>query len=414
MRINLTERRIAALKPDPTGKRRVELRDAMVPSLIVRMAAQRKVYALHARFPGTKHPTRRVIGGVGALTLDAARDLARDWLAQIRKGIDPVAAARQREADERRRREAARIKDECRFANVAGDYLRRKVAGQRQARAVGRIVRNVLIPAWGDRPIGEITRRDVIELVEAVDGRGAPVYAAAAFGAARTLFGWAINRGIYNIQAAPTDHVKVGDLVSRKKQPRQRVLSDDELRCFWKSTARMGYPWREMFRLIALTGVRKSEACGATWREFVLDPAKPVWTIPRERFKSNATHLVPLSADALAVIADLPRFKHGDHLFSFSYGERPVTVLHQAKERLDALMLRYLRALTRVRGGDPATVALAAWQTHDLRRVVRSRLAALNVNDTVAEMVIGHGKRGLQRVYDQHHYEPQMRAALEA
>jgi hypothetical protein len=46
--------------------------------------------------------------------------------------------------------------------------------------------------------------------------------------------------------------------------------------------------------------------------------------------------------------------------------------------------------------------------------VVRSRLAALNVNDTVAEMVIGHGKRGLQRVYDQHHYEPQMRAALEA
>jgi hypothetical protein len=91
MRINLTERRITALKPDPTGKRRVELRDAGVPSLIVRVAAKRKVYALHARFPGTKHPTRRVIGEVGALTRDAARDVARDWLAQIGKGIDSAA-----------------------------------------------------------------------------------------------------------------------------------------------------------------------------------------------------------------------------------------------------------------------------------------------------------------------------------
>src|SRR5215471_20314554 len=77
-------------------------------------------------------------------------------------------------------------------------------------------------------------------------------------------------------------------------------------------------------------------------------------------------------------------------------------------------MLRYLRALTRLRGEDPAAVTLTPWQTHDLRRVVRTKLAALEVNDTVAEMCLGHGRRGLQRVYDQHKYEPQMRRALEA
>jgi integrase len=236
------------------------------------------------------------------------------------------------------------------------------------------------------------------------------------FSHARTLFNWAINRGSYGLEHSPCDRVKIGDLVSRRKQPRQRTLSDDELRAFWKATDRLGYPWQQMFRLLLLTGTRKTEAAGARWREFsnLDDPAKAAWQVPPERFKSNASHLVPLSADALAVVAKLPRFRHGDHLFSFSYGDRPATVLHQAKARLDALMLRYLRALARLRGDDPAAVTLTPWQTHDLRRVVRTKLAALEVNDTVAEMCLGHGRRGLQRVYDQHKYELQIRRALEA
>jgi len=256
----------------------------------------------------------------------------------------------------------------------------------------------------------------VVRLVEAINDRPAPIYAQLVFSHARSLFNWAINRGIYSLEHSPCDRVKVGDLVSRRKQPRQRVLNDDELRAFWKATGRLGYPWRQLFRLILLTGVRKTEAAGARWREFsnLDDSAKAAWQVPPERFKSNATHLVPLSADALAAIAELPRFRHGDHLFSFSYGERPATVLHQAKFRLDVLMLRYLRALTRLRGEDPSQVTLKPWQTHDLRRVVRTKLAALEVNDTVAEMCLGHGRRGLQRVYDQHKYEPQMRRALEA
>jgi integrase len=414
MRINLTDRRIAALTADPEGRRRPELRDAVVPGLIVRTAARRKVFALHARFPGAKHPTRRVLGEVGTVALDAARDIAREWLAQIRKGIDPAVEARRRADDERRAREAERVQDESRFTNVANDYLRRKVAGQRRAREAERILRNVLVAAWGTRPIGEITRRDVVRLVEAIDDRGAPIYAALVFSHARSLFNWAINRGSYGLEHSPCDRVRVGDLVSRRKQPRQRVLSDDELRCLWKATGQMGYPWRQMFRLIILTGTRKTEAAGARWREFsnLDDPAKTAWQVPPERFKSNATHLVPLSADALAAVAELPRFRHGDHLFSFSYGQRPATVLHQAKARLDALMLRYLRALARLRGENPAAVTLTPWQTHDLRRVVRTKLAALEVNDTVAEMCLGHGRRGLQRVYDQHKYEPQMRRAL--
>ena len=88
------------------------------------------------------------------------------------------------------------MQDECRFERVAADYLKRKVAGQRRAREAERIIRNELIAAWGDKPIGEITRRDVVTLVEAIDDRPAPIYAQLVFAHARSLFNWAINRGI--------------------------------------------------------------------------------------------------------------------------------------------------------------------------------------------------------------------------
>jgi hypothetical protein len=51
---------------------------------------------------------------------------------------------------------------------------------------------------------------------------------------------------------------------------------------------------------------------------------------------------------------------------------------------------------------------------HDLRRTVRTRLSSLRIPDAVAEMVIGHGRKGLQRVYDQHKFIDEMREALEA
>jgi hypothetical protein len=51
---------------------------------------------------------------------------------------------------------------------------------------------------------------------------------------------------------------------------------------------------------------------------------------------------------------------------------------------------------------------------HDMRRTVRTRLSALRVRHEVAELVIGHGKKGLARVYDQHEYLDEMREALDA
>jgi integrase len=322
-----------------------------------------------------------------------------------------VAEAKRRTANENRARLAEQLKHERLFHAVAEEYIKRKVAGQRRAAVAMRVIRHELIRAWKDRPIGEVTRRDVIKLIEAINDRPAPIYAYMVFGHARTLFNWAIRRDVYGLQHSPCDRVKMADLVSRQKEPRQRVLTDDELRAFWRATGRMSYPWRELLRILLLTGTRRNEAAGARWCEFELE--KKVWTIPPDRFKSKATHLVPLTDEVVSLLRSLPRYRRGDHLFSFSFGQRPVTILHRAKRQLDELMLRYLQAMARMRGEDTSKVGLKPWVLHDLRRVVRTRMAGLEINDTVAEMVIGHGRRGLQRVYDQHSYEAQMRRALE-
>jgi integrase len=417
-RRNLTDTRIDALTGD--GQRRPELRDLEVPGLIVRAASKRKVFALHARFPGQKHPTRRVIAEVGTISIDEARRIARNWHELIRRGTDPADDARRRAAAEQAKREAEERKNDSLFELVAEDYLKRKVAGQRQEPAVRRMVRNVLIPAWGDKPIGKISRADVVKLVEQIDEeRQAPVYALAIFGTARTLFRWAINRGRYLIEHSPCDQVDATALVSRPKKPRQRVLDDDELRAFWKGTGRLPYPWKELFRMILLTGARKTEMAGARWREF--DLQRKVWTVPAARFKSEVSHQVPLTEQMCEILETMPRFKHGDHLFSFTFGKTPTLILHQAKAKLDVMMMRYLKALARMRGEDPDEVTLLQfmpgnarqWGAHDLRRTLRTRLSELGVDDAVAELTIGHARRGLQRVYDQSRRLPQIRAALE-
>ena len=140
------------------------------------------------------------------------------------------------------------------------------------------------------------------------------------------------------------------------------MLTDAEIRALWSAAEKMGYPFGPIIQLLLFTGVRKSEASDAQWPEF--DLARKVWTVPAERFKSKSTHLVPLTEDALALLKSLPTFTKGHHLFSTSFGDKPVSGFAKAKQRLDKLMAEEL-------GKAPAPFRL-----HDIRRTVRPALLA--------------------------------------
>jgi integrase len=175
-------------------------------------------------------------------------------------------------------------------------------------------------------------------------------------------------------------------------------LSDAELRTFWHASGRMGYPYGPALRLLALTGCRREEVGAASWSE--IDVGKAVFTVPPARFKTNATHVVPLSADALAIIAELPRWEEGDYVFSTRDGRMPIDGWSKAKARLDQFMAEEMG-----REVEPFVI-------HDVRRTVRTRLSSL-VPSEIAELVIGHTLKGMHKVYDQHTYLSEKRDALE-
>ena len=389
----LTEPYIKALKPASAGQR-YAIADALVPGLKVRVTDKgSKSYILWRRFGGAPNPAARALGTVGELSLAEARDKARSWLALIKQGEDPRASA---------------IGGGNDFGSIVEEYFRRHVAKQRRAAEVRRDFERELLPRWRNKPVSKITRRDVIQLIDTIKDRGAVYQAHTILTHCKVFFAWAVEHG--HIEASPAALIKPSRLIGAK-QARQRVLTDTELAAFWRATSRMQYPIGPLLRMLQMTGQRKSEVAEAQWREFDLD--KKLWTVPSERFKSGSTHTVPLSDDMMALLKTLPKWK-GDFLFSSTGGKTPVNGSSKAKERLDTRMLLTLKAMARKRGDDPRSVLLESFVIHDLRRTVRTRLSSLRIADAVSEAVLGHAKKGLLRVYNQHRYLDEMREALGA
>jgi integrase len=398
----LSDRLLRTLKPAKPGQR-YEVMDAIVPGFGIRVTEKAaKTFILVARYPGSDNPARRALGEFGAMGLEAARGKARHWLALLAQGIDPRAEeAAARHAEQRKRANS--------FASVAEDFIRDKLPGERKGSEVARDIARDLIPAWGARPVTEITPHDVRAVIRTVKERG-PYQAHNTLGHARRLFSWAIDQGAYALETSPCDRLKPKAIIGERR-PRSRTLSNDELIAFWRATARLPYPYGPLGRMLLLTGQRHREVASARWAEISL--ADRLWSIGEERFKSDAVHMVPLSDSVIVLLATLPRFRSGDHVFTTTHGKLPTKIFHKVKGELDARMLHTLRAMARTRGDDPTRVVLKPWVIHDLRRVLRTNLSALRVPDHIAEMVIGHGRQGLQRVYDQHRYIDEMADALQ-
>jgi integrase len=401
-RKRLTARTVETLRPaapDPTGKRngRRFVMDAEVSGLGVKVTETgSRSYVLIKRFPGFKHPAPRQLGSCDVLSLEEAREKARDWLKLIARGVDPA-------QHERELQEAAARKRENSFAAVAEDFFREKLASERQGREVERDMRKEFLTAWGKRPIADVTDEDVLHVIRAVKQRGSPSQARNLLGYARRFFDWAIDQRGYCIKTNPCAGLKPARLVGEKRS-RERVLTDDELFAFWRATVHMGYPAGPLYRLLILTGLRLNEVADAKWSEF--DLRNGFWIVPAARMKGKdgraVDHVVPITDEVASILKSLSRFKSGDFLFSVTFGKTPMWVSDKIKKRLDTRMLRTLRALARRRGDDPSRVTLPSWVNHDLRRTLRTGLSRLRIDRDIREAVLAHTRPGVEGIYDRH------------
>ncbi|MHA6646190.1 tyrosine-type recombinase/integrase [Mesorhizobium sp. A623] len=424
---------IEGLKPNPDG-RMYEVADTGETSgLRIRVAPRSKIFYVSARWrKGATSATSRMIGkfaesedkipGPGYATLAQARDKVREWEAVRKSGIDPREREREQREIEERTAQAAAAEEKRDFKALAEAYVASSpFRKNRQSKRVERSIRYDLLTStrnpWMNKNVSEIDDQDVAAVIANIRDRGAPTQAWHILSYAKLIFSYGMmpeNRKLYALKAHPIAHLKLKDL-SLTKNVRKVVPDDDETVALWRAADALGYPYGSLFRLLIATGQRKSDIGESSWPE--LDLAEKLLTIPAERFKSELQHLVPLSDISTEIFSALPRFKEegsGLFLFSTSNGVKAVNGYSKAKRRLDEYTLIELRKIKAARGENPARVSLRKFTLHDKRRIVRSNLSKLKVPEHIAELVIGHGKKGLARIYDQYQYLDEMREALQA
>jgi integrase len=373
----LTDRYLKSLKPAPAGKRTVHW-DAAKQSFGIRITDRGVIsFFVMRRMPGKPQPVRILIGRYPDIGLAQARTLATTAIGDLVSGIHP------REREQRQRAGS--------FAALTAAFLSRPAAArQRTAAAIRGTVGRHLLPRWGSRDASRITRADVIIMVEDLNRTSGPYTAAKALALASAIFRHAMMRD--QIASNPCTLIKITDFVS-DMAPRQRVLSDDEIRLLWRATAD-SYPAGALARLLLLTAVRRSEAAQMKWGEVNLDDA--LWIVPAQRTKSGVPHEVPLSGQAVDLLRSLPCFTAGDFVFSTSGGRRSA---HDFSGYKNVIAAR--------------ATGLANWRFHDLRRTARTNLASLGVSPFIAELILGHQQKGVHKVYDVHRYQGEKRDALQ-
>src|SRR3546814_2995707 len=131
------------------------------------------------------------------------------------------------------------------------------------------------------------------------------------------LFNWAVEPDIRD--ASPV----AGIQPPGAETSRDRVLSDDEIRWFWKGCEEIGAPFGPLFKLLLVTAQRRGEGRAMTTGQ--LDLGERLWTIPGKIAKNGQPHVVPLSPQAVAIIEATPRIKGTAGLIFTTNGETPVS-----------------------------------------------------------------------------------------
>lgn len=377
--MGLTDLQIRKMVP---SNKRYEILDQN--GLYLRIAPSgRKTWIFRYMFDGT--PRRMQFGVYPSLSLAEAREKHGAAMVEINLGVDPGAAV-----------QAAKAKHKA--APTFGDLLEelwdRELQKKKSGLQTKKLLEKDCIPAWGNRRIAEIKRRDIVLLLDKIRDR-APITGNRVHGALSRLFNFAAERGV--IEDSPCTRIR-----KLPERGRSRVLSNDEIKALWDALDLENmkidiYRLSKLaIKMILLTGARPGEVSGMSWAEISDDN---FWNIPAERMKNGEANRVPLCRMALETIEEARVYScESAYVFRSSHKDNePVT-----RHALTKAVNRHWREMG----------IQEAFTPHDLRRTLRTRLAELGVSDIVAERVLGHRLQGIMAVYNQHSYDVEKRQAL--
>ena len=320
------------------------------------------------------------LGSFPALSLVDARKLALDQRKAIDvDGRDPVAE----------RQAARREKDDpgpplFTFNDLGKLYLTFAKSTKKDWNNERQKIAKYLVPAWGPLPVRDITRTHVHELLDTLVANGMTTGVNRVQAVISRMFTVALDRSLIDAHPAARMIKRVAE------RPRERVLSDDEIRQLWAGLDAHPRAAADAVRLRLLLGQRGAEVNAMHWNAVDLDAA--TWEMPGSMTKNSRPHIVALPPTALDVLTrrratvpdNEPRIFPG--LTMASQGYRGLAVIHDGQ-----------------------------FEWKDTRRTMATRLAALGFSETTIGRVLNHARYTVtSRHYNQHRYLSETRAALVA
>lgn len=381
-------------------------------------------YVYQFRIGGRGGRTRRyTIGRHGVWTPEKARDRAKELATLVDRGIDPIDAEQNEQAEARAarakaEREALRNR-ELRLADYADRFLDlglKASTRERTREGYRSAIKNHITPTLGDIALPDITRADIAKALDRIPIKQ-PAVRRISFAVLRMLFKWAVGRG--DIDASPLEGMQAPPTV----RSRDRVLSDAELALALRAAAEIPWPFGPFYRVLFATGQRREEVAGLEWSE--IDVKAELWTLPAKRSKNGEANIIPLNRHALAALEEMAgkdskgetKWPRAGLIFSTT-GKTPISGYSRGKARLDAKMLELAREDASAGGEDPTEIKIEAWRLHDARRTLATALQRLGVRFEVTEAILNHtagaSRSGVAAVYQRHGWGPEKRAALNA
>lgn len=387
------------------------------------------VFMFRYTMPGGGSRKKLRLGKWGESGISLARAFAQHQQAQreLEAGLDPA-------EEEEKRQQAAKAAREERagadtVAQLVEQFVHRKLRAERwddetqewkrdpkartrprkRPKAAQALLKSNLVDAKLDGEVigklkaRDLTRRQLVRLLDAIVDRGAPVVANRVHALLVQMFNWGAAKDI--IPASPVAGI---ERPGGAERPRNRVLTTEEIRSFWTklNTAKMAEPTKLGLKLLLVTAQRRGELTFAKWSDFDLE-AK-TWTIPIELLKSSHSrrdapepHLVPLSPLALELLGNLQPIT-GEGIY----------VLPARADKRKTLSYSE-RVLSRAVRENHNHFGIPHFTPHDLRRTAASFMTRLGIPRLHVEKVLNHATGDIAEVYDRHDYLSEKRAALD-
>jgi integrase len=270
--------------------------------------------------------------GPGHCSLEMARRLRNEARVLVKKGIHPGHARKAKVRDQIRANENT-------FQAIAEEWIARKEKNwsPSTAKQIKHVFKTDIYPAFGKLPIQAITPQDVLQLIQAVDRRGANTFAFLIRQWVSAVYRFAIT----TLRAEVDPASPLQGAIERNKTKHSKALTRDELKSLLRAVHTYGGDPATMcgLEIILLTFVRTIELRAARWTE--IDFAKAEWRIPADRMKMREVHIVPLSRQAVAILKSLYVISgHREFLFPNRRDPRrciTATTLNRALERMGFL-----------------------------------------------------------------------------